>query len=827
MTDFPSSPSLNQVYSFNGKNWRWNGYAWVTLGGGVPGITGATGPAGATGSEGATGSTGSIGPTGSQGIQGVTGATGEQGIQGVTGPVGDYTISVNGVTGAVSIIGGTGISVASGTHPDKGITLSLGLSGVTAGQTGSASVIPVVTVDQYGRVTGLTSATNIQAYNVRTVSSSSDIAFPVGMIVAAGTQSPVYYDSEETFTYNPSVNTLSLPIGASLAFGSNSEIYSGGGTLSVRTVSNTSGGNKDILVKPYGNIVLTPLDALTTLYEFPNLTIPNSANEIRISGADLRLKTKSVDEGLGPQNFPSNIVFDGSSASDGFETTLTVAEPTADRTITLPNDSGTVALTKAVVSSVNGLTGAVTAVSSVNGATGAISVPAGAFTRILLSTSGGSQSSDTDLYATGTADTLTINAGAGILLTGNSAGDAFTITNQAASTFLSIVFAATGGSVEGIPLIQADLAQDTLTVQSGTGTKIVVDSSGDAYSIFNTGVLSFNGSTGAVVGVSSVNGKTGDITGLSASTVIIGSTNSSATRYLVFAATAGEQSLLVDNVTTPLSYVASSGTITARTFDGTFGTNSAKLDGATPEIFISDSVDGIVIGIEVIDKSGPNSLKISAPGITLSSVGGIQFTDDYTSPTWAYTFPAAQGTSGQAIFTNGGGQLYWGTVSSSSSGVSSFNGLTGAVQGVSSVNGATGAVQVVSSFNGLTGAVQGVSSVNGLTGAVKVGRSVSVYAPTTTDNITMFYTSNALTLSNIESVIRGAGTGVTFSVRYGTDRSATGTEVVTSGINCTNTTTGLSTTSFNNGTISASSFVWLTVAGVSGNPNELSVTLEF
>jgi hypothetical protein len=179
------------------------------------------------------------------------------------------------------------------------------------------------------------------------------------------------------------------------------------------------------------------------------------------------------------------------------------------------------------------------------------------------------------------------------------------------------------------------------------------------------------------------------------------------------------------------------------------------------------------------------------------------------------------------MFTDGGGQLYWGTVSSSSSGVSSFNGLTGAVQGVSSVNGATGAVQVVSSFNGLTGAVVGVSSVNGLTGAVKLGRSISVYAPTTTDNITMFYTSNALTLSNIESVIRGAGTGVTFSVRYGTDRSATGTEVVTSGINCTNTTTGLSTTSFNNGTISASSFVWLTIAGVSGNPNELSVTLEF
>jgi hypothetical protein len=38
------------------------------------------------------------------------------------------------------------------------------------------------------------------------------------------------------------------------------------------------------------------------------------------------------------------IVFEGSTA-DIYETTLTVADPTADRTITLPNNTGTVALT--------------------------------------------------------------------------------------------------------------------------------------------------------------------------------------------------------------------------------------------------------------------------------------------------------------------------------------------------------------------------------------------------------------------------------------------------------------------------------------------------
>jgi len=276
--------------------------------------------------------------------------------------------------------------------------------------------------------------------------------------------------------------------------------------------------------------------------------------------------------------------------------------------------------------------------------------------------------------------------------------------------------------------------------------------------------------------VTSVNGATGAVTNINAATSTITNTNSSSTFYPAFVGGTGNTAFYIDAVTTPLSYVPSTGTLNCRIFNGTFGSNVAKIDGQVGEIFVTDGTDAVSVSPTALSKTGVSTFNISS--------SSIQFTNGI----YGYTFPTANGTSGQAMFTNGSGQLYWGTVASGGG---------------------------------------GVSSVNGLTGAVKLGRSISVYAPTTTDNITMFYTSNALTLSNIESVIRGAGTGVTFSVRYGTDRSATGTEVVTGGINCTNTTTGLSTTSFNNGTISASSFVWLTIAGVSGNPNELSVTLEF
>jgi hypothetical protein len=46
--------------------------------------------------------------------------------------------------------------------------------------------------------------------------------------------------------------------------------------------------------------------------------------------------------------FVSSIIFEGTTA-DAFETTLAVTDPTADRTITFPDSTGTVALTSGVI----------------------------------------------------------------------------------------------------------------------------------------------------------------------------------------------------------------------------------------------------------------------------------------------------------------------------------------------------------------------------------------------------------------------------------------------------------------------------------------------
>ena len=70
---------------------------------------------------------------------------------------------------------------------------------------------------------------------------------------------------------------------------------------------------------------------------------PTASDAPAIHTAFLNLAT-DVDTYLDAPQVTTSIVFEGATA-DGFETTLTVTDPTANRTITLPNRSGTVITT--------------------------------------------------------------------------------------------------------------------------------------------------------------------------------------------------------------------------------------------------------------------------------------------------------------------------------------------------------------------------------------------------------------------------------------------------------------------------------------------------
>lgn len=74
--DFPSTPSLNDLYTFGGKTWKWDGAGWISY---------------------------NIGLTGPQGPQGIQGPTGPTGAAGVIS--GNYVASLNGCTGILGITG--------------------------------------------------------------------------------------------------------------------------------------------------------------------------------------------------------------------------------------------------------------------------------------------------------------------------------------------------------------------------------------------------------------------------------------------------------------------------------------------------------------------------------------------------------------------------------------------------------------------------------------------------------------------------------------------------------------------------------------------------
>lgn len=119
----------------------------------------------------------------------------------------------------------------------------------------------------------------------------------------------------------------------------------------------------------------------------------------------------------------------------------------------------------------------------------------------------------------------------------------------------------------------------------------------------------------------------------------------------------------------------------------------------------------------------------------------------------------------------------------------------------------------------------GVASLEGKV-IDRQSKSIAIPDPTNAEDITLFRADEGFTITKMVAVLVGSSTpSVTWTVRKGSDRSAAGTEVVTSGTTTTSTTTGSVVTSFNSSGIAANDFVWLETTAVSGTVDELHVTV--
>jgi hypothetical protein len=185
LINFPSSPSVNDEYSFEGRTWVWNGSGWeVKAFVAPPGATGPSGPTGATGPVGVTGATGVVGETGPIGVTGATGVIGVSGATGATGPIG--VTGATGVTGVVGVSGATGavgVSGATGATGPVGVTGATGVQGVVgvSGATGATGVIGVSGATGATGPVGVTGATGVVG-----VSGATGATGPVGVTGATG-----------------------------------------------------------------------------------------------------------------------------------------------------------------------------------------------------------------------------------------------------------------------------------------------------------------------------------------------------------------------------------------------------------------------------------------------------------------------------------------------------------------------------------------------------------------------------------------------------------------------------------------------------------------
>lgn len=106
-------------------------------------------------------------------------------------------------------------------------------------------------------------------------------------------------------------------------------------------------------------------------------------------------------------------------------------------------------------------------------------------------------------------------------------------------------------------------------------------------------------------------------------------------------------------------------------------------------------------------------------------------------------------------------------------------------------------------------------------------KSITIEDPTATEDLSVFFTNKAITVTEMRAVVRGATPSVTWTIRHGTSRSAAGAEVVTGGTATTDESTGSDVTSFDDATIVADSFVWLETTVQTGTVDEMSVTIVY
>jgi hypothetical protein len=249
----------------------------------------------------------------------------------------------------------------------------------------------------------------------------------------------------------------------------------------VVSVSGTgSGAAPSVALAPPDMLLSTGAGADFTLIDVSNAIAGQTASNIaftasgNIAATDVQAAIQELDTekaGLASPSFTGNIsigaagtiVYEGST-DDDYETTLTVADPTADRTITFPNISGTLITT--------GDTGTVTSAMILNGTIANADISATAEIAVSKLANGTArQLLQTDAAGTGVEFTSNVDIPGTLDVTGAVTFDSTLQVVGNISTDASLVFEGATADAFELTLSAADPTADvTVTIPASTTT---------------------------------------------------------------------------------------------------------------------------------------------------------------------------------------------------------------------------------------------------------------------------------------------------------------------------------------------------------------------
>ena len=288
-----------------------------------------------------------------------------------------------------------------------------------------------------------------------------------------------------------------------------------------------------------------------------------------------------------------NIIFEGATA-DAYETTLTVTDPTADRTITFPNATGTVALTGDIT---------VTASSTTT------------FTNKTLALGSNTVSGTTAEFNTALTD------GSFATLAGTETLTNKTITSPAIN---EIIFeGATADAYETTLAVVDPTADRTISLPNETGTVLTTATSITNSNLANSAVTIGSSAVSLGATLSSIAG----VTSLTSAAVVTDDTgfrvrdNSDATKQLAF-----ECSGIATSTTRTMTIPDASGTIATQAYVNS-QISAEDLDITTD----SGSID-IDLNSEVLTIAGGTNIATSASGTTVTvAVDGSFATEGFAT----------------------------------------------------------------------------------------------------------------------------------------------------------------------------------------------------